>query len=458
MRTVNKAISNNRKLKQTQILTVFLVALALLASFQSRFAATAESTTTESTIVLETADAPFLQGAFQVVNNQLGNGTNPHVSCNFVSYTFDDLQGSSTVRYHDLVTGTESVIPGNAVDLLSDISGSRVAFTEVTFSGDTVRIFDTNSQVTTIVPGLGRSNPSIGGNLVAFEDRVHPHLNIRQSEILTYDLSTGTFTPLTQDTMTNMFPSVSPNGDAVVWEKCIIHEVGCDIYAAIQTSPGLFTSTVALTLGGGNDRLPSTNGQVAVYVSDRTGENDIYYQPLAGGSEVHLEIPGNQRWARISGDLISFESQGQSDYDIFVYDIRTEKLFQVSDTPLVDETLTDISVCNGVGRIVYSIPGDGAFDVYAFSFQVPSVPEDQIDDLIALIPSFNLPPGTANSLTAKLREALTAIDSGDLATACSSLTAFTNECAAQSGKKLTPDQATQLINSANQIKAGLGCQ
>ncbi len=455
MTSTHTLIRNRSRLIRSLI--VLLIALALLSVNLHADKVAARSFESQSTIVLQTAGAPFLQGTFQVVNNEFGNQTNPHVSCDRVSYTFDDFLGSSTVHYHDLVTGTDSVIPGNTVDLLSDISGSRVAFTEVTFPGNTVRIFDTNSQVTTIVPGLGRSNPSIGGNLVAFEDRVDPHINIRQSEIFTYDLSTGNFTPLTKDTLTNMFPNVSPNGDAVVWEKCQIHGVGCDIYAAIQTSPGVFTST-ALTLGGGNDRLPFTDGHLAVYVSDRTGENDVYYQPLAGGSEVHLEIPGEQRWARISGDLISFESQGQSGYDIFVYDIRSGKLFQVTNTPGVDETLNEISVCNGVGRIVYAIPGFGDFDVNAFSFQVPSVLEDQIDDLITLIRSFNLPPGTANSLITKLQNVLDAMDASDTALACSSLTAFINECQAQSGKKLTPDQSAQLINSANQIKTDLGCQ
>jgi len=91
-------------------------------------------------------------------------------------------------------------------------------------------------------------------------------------------------------------------------------------------------------------------------------------------------------------------------------------------------------------------------------FAVPSVTNEQIDDVIALVRGFNLPPGTANSLIRKLQNALDAISSGDVPTACSSLTAFKNECAAQSGKKLTPNQATQLINAANLIKSNLGCQ
>src|SRR5262249_14814300 len=136
---------------------------------------------------------------------------------------------------------------------------------------------------------------------------------------------------------------------------------------------------------------------------------------LAGGAEVHLAIPGDQRWARISGDLISFESQDQNGYDIFVYNIRTGQLNRVTNTIGVDETLNEIGICNGTARIVYSIPGDGSFDIYAVTFPVPSVTEDQIDDLVALIGSFNLPPGTANSLVTKLQSALTAIDSNDTA-------------------------------------------
>lgn len=448
-------IRNHHQLKHTKILFLLLIAVALVVPFRSPFTASATSTTTtESTIVLQTEGAPVLQGAFEVVNNELGNQTNPHVQCNQVSYTFDDFQGSSTVHYHDMATGIDNVIPGNEVDLLSDISGSRVAYTEVTFTGDTIRIFDTISQTQTIVPGLWRSNPSIGGNIVAFEDR---SISRSAPQIGIYDLSTGVVTPLTNDSFSNARPNVSANGDAVVWEKCETNSFDCAVYVAQQDAPGVFTTRV-LTDHAGNFPLPFTNGAIAAYISNRSGENDIYYQTLAGGAEVHLAIPGDQRWPTVSGDLISFESKGQNGYDIFVYDIRSGKVFRVTNTPGVDETLNEIGVCNDTGRIVYSIPGDGSFDVYAVSFPVPTVTEDQIDDLITLIGSFNLPPGTANSLVTKLQSALAAINASDTATACSYLTSFTNECAAQSGKKLTADQATQLINAANSIKTTLGCQ
>jgi hypothetical protein len=458
MRTKNKAISNTRKLKQTQILIVLLIALALIASFQSRFVATANTTTTESTIVLQTAGAPFLVTTGQVVSNELGNQSDPHVDCNLVSYTFDDFQGSSTIHYKDLETGADNIIPGNQVDLLSDISGSRVAYTEVTFFGDTVRIYDTNSLTTTVVPGLWNSNPSMGADLVAFEDR-DSQANWYNSNITTFDVSTGTSTQLTNDSLTNINPEVSPNGNAVIWGKCANDLNHCDVYSAIRTAPGVFT-TRALTTGNHEPSYEtSTDGELAVYVSDRTGERDIYYQPLTGGNEVHLSIAGYQRNPTISGGLISFEQGPYGSADNFLYDTRTGKLYQVT-TGSLDNRLSEISVCGNTGRIVFVNLGFDAFDAHAFTFQVPAVPsatEEQLDDLIALVRSFNLPPGTSNSLIRKLQNAIDAVNASDTATACSSLTAFINECRAQSGKKLTPAQSTQLINSANQIKSALGC-
>ena len=81
----------------------------------------------------------------------------------------------------------------------------------------------------------------------------------------------------------------------------------------------------------------------------------------------------------------------------------------------------------------------------------------QTTDLINTVDSFLLPHGLQMSLTAKLENALSALNAGDIGTACSDLTAFINQVTAQSGKKLTVAQANQLISAATQIKAVLGC-
>jgi Tol biopolymer transport system component len=199
------------------------------------------------------------------------------------------------------------------------------------------------SQTFTFIGQLATTNPSIGGTLVAFEDRTHAP-DRYEGEISDYDQSTATITRLTNDDLINTNPRVSPTGNVIVWQKCQHDGTGCAIYSAVQTGPGTFQTT--LLTGAGENRSPATNGTLVAYISDKNGENDIYYQPVGGGA-VLLSIPGDQRDVSISGDWIAFESQGQQGHDVLVYDLRTEYLYQVTNTPLVDEMLSEISVCNG---------------------------------------------------------------------------------------------------------------
>jgi len=352
------------------------------------------------------------------------------------------------------------IISGNALDFGPDVGGNRIAYTELTSTGDTVVVFNVSTLFRTDIPGPKRSHPAVGGDLIAYEDRsffVGPNL----SELGVYDLSTETDIRLTNDTLFDKNASVSPTGNAVVWEKCQTDGLGCNVYSAIQTSPGVFTTRALTTSAAGENRRPDTNGQIAVYISDRTGENDIYFQPLAGGAETQIAIPGDQRDLSIAGNLIAFASQVGSEYDIFVYDLSTGALYQATNTP-VDEVESRLSFCNGVGRIVYSAPAVD-YDVYSFTFQIPISPSPspspaaQINDLIALVRSFGLSPALENTLVTRLQDALAAVNASDKATACSSLTSFISKVQSQSDKKITAEQKSQLINSANEIKRNLGC-
>jgi Tol biopolymer transport system component len=85
-------------------------------------------------------------------------------------------------------------------------------------------------------------------------------------------------------------------------------------------------------------------------------------------------------------------------------------------------------------------------------------PAERIQKLIKKVESFDLPFGTTNSLTVKLKHALVAYNAGDTATACDTLAAFINLAGAQSGKKLTTAQSTEIRTEAAAIRALLGCQ
>jgi hypothetical protein len=330
-------------------------------------------------------------------------------------------------------------------------------FTQLDGTGDHIGIYDIASQTTTFIGGPGDSDPAIGGNLVAYRITGGPNTT---SEIQVYDRSTGGYFLVSFNDWQDWWPAVSPDGNVVTWATCQLDQQGCSIYASVKNSAGTLFNT-RLISGTGDNRSPDTNGQFIVYTSERNGDNDVYFQRVDSATEMRLALPGDQRDARISGNLIVFESQtADSSYDVFVYDLSTARLYQATNTPGVSETLSDIVTgCNGSNRIVYAVPGTfGDFDVYAFTFQLTESIADQIDDLNALVRSFGLHDGLENSLITKLQDALAAVNASNTAAACVALTSFINASLAQSGKKLTAAQSKQLVDSATQVKSDLGCQ
>ena len=317
-----------------------------------------------------------LVGTTTVMSAGSGDEVGPRVDCNLASYT-NDTGGLSEVRYFDFTANANRTIPTAGLAFLSDVSRTRVAYTNVTGAGSQIGVFDTATSSTTIVPGGNqRTNPSIGGNLVAFEDRSFS-TSPSESEIVLHDLSTGITTRLTTDTFMDVNPAVSRNGDVVVWQKCQTTGLGCHVYVATQAAPGVFVTT-QLTGPPGEEsdfRAVATNGTVVAYRSVRGGEADIFYQPISGGTEMRIALPGDQRNPTIAGNLIAFESIAVASplgdqYDLFVYDMGSGTVFRATDTPV---WYSDITACNGIARIVYSAVGtNGDFNVFAFTFTPPA--------------------------------------------------------------------------------------
>jgi hypothetical protein len=78
---------------------------------------------------------------------------------------------------------------------------------------------------------------------------------------------------------------------------------------------------------------------------------------------------------------------------------------------------------------------------------------EQLDDLIDRVNSI----GPGSSLTDQLTEVKALLAAGDKDGVCEKLNAFGNSVQAQSGKKLTPAEAAELIASTNRIRSVLSC-
>lgn len=84
-----------------------------------------------------------------------------------------------------------------------------------------------------------------------------------------------------------------------------------------------------------------------------------------------------------------------------------------------------------------------------------------LTSVLAYVESLNLSNGIANSLDAKLQNALQALDAahaGDVVSACNRIAAFTNEVDAETGTKLTTAQAGQLQLLADNVQTALQCR
>lgn len=425
-----------------------------------------------------------------------GDQTDPAVSGSLVSYTIRPGEGDIWVEYYDLATGVRGVVPRPAdrdYDLLSDVSGSRIAYVssfDGSGTGDIV-VYDlaTGAQ-TVLAPNVTgeRSYPAIGGGTVAWEDISSGTMR----ELYVHDLATGTTTLLaTGVDYANYEPDVSPDGSVVVWLRCgAVLATGCETYEAVRTPTGWSTRLVAPSQGWSDG--VSTDGSIVTYIRD----GDLRWQAVGGGPEQTLALAGTSLDPGVADGWIVFQQAGvDGSYDLLLYDTRTDVLRSVTRTPGVVEQLSDISARpDGSLAIVWTMPGDG-LDVFALVTPprdtdgdgVPDVsdncvavanasqsdgdadglgdacdpltgtPGQKLTELDGLVRSLGLPNGIANSLLVKLQGAQAALDSDDTEAACGKLGAFASEVQAQSGKKIGAADAARLLAAINDLRTQLGC-
>lgn len=340
--------------------------------------------------VAQTAPEPIqVTGTPVLLRGGDGNQTDPHISGTLVAYTA--VEGTSReVRYHDLATGSDTAIPqGSHLDSLPDVSGTTIVFRRVHTDGSTstrpIMAFDTaNPGAGAVeldpVEGARRDLSSIGGRTVAWMELVG--FSSSHTDIVAYDLDSGQATRLTTDgaDVRNQDPAVSLDGAVVTWSKCVLDSSICDVYAVSKNADGTWNSAIQISDDPGEENYPDTNGQVIAYASNAGGEDgddfSIRWVNVDGTDERQLIMPGVQFNPNMSGNLISFESQavGATNPDLFVYDLASDLLYQVTNTPDVNESLNDIAFgADGTVRVVWAQAdglSSGNNDVYVMSFEL----------------------------------------------------------------------------------------
>lgn len=361
-----------------------LTALVLAAALAGLPASPAGAYTTAPTPAVTTT----------TVASGAGNQTDPHISGNLASYS-NFVGTAAEIRYQDLATGHDAAIPnGGHRDAVSDVSGTTIVFRRVYTDGSTatrpILAFDAATAGSVVEldpkPDVRRQSPSIGGRTVAWME-LNGGSSIK-TEVVVYDRDTGVATPLSADgELSNRDPAVSPDGSVVTWAKCDQTGVSCDVYRAARD--GTAWNTMQLTDAPGDETQPATNGEQVVYASGPGSDRDIAWKPIDGGAEQRLELPGRQSHPTVSGDLVVFstEPSGSTIADLWAYDLGTDVLYRLTDTPDTDETLADVSHApDGTVRVVWAQP-DGTLgnnDIHAMSFRLDA---NQAPDCADVAPS-----------------------------------------------------------------------
>jgi len=186
-----------------------------------------------------------------------------------------------------------------------------------------------------------------------------------------------------------------------------------------------------------NGNTISTNGD-GIYVEFGASNNKIYHNNFIDNEEhVHIDTE--------YGAVVNVWDDGYPSGGNYWSDYTGVDLFS---GPYQNVTGSD-----GIGDTPYFIDENNQ-DNYPLMepwSPKPPTPLEALEELIETIETFELPKGTENSLTSKLEGALHLLEIGNENGAIHKLMDFMNQVEAQRDKKLTDEQANQLIAEAQRI-------
>lgn len=350
------------------------LALALIGGLLTLASGSVRASSLPVQVTPQTAAVPPAS-AFAVANGP-GDQTDPHVFGTLVTYT-SQVNGGSEVRVHDIATGSDTAVPsGGGMDFLSDVGSAGVFYTHLT-TESAIGEYDPATGAATLVdptPGSNRREGRVGGTTLVWQDFDYTG-DTRSPEIAVHDLVAGTTTRLTNDTLLDKDPAVSPDGDTVVWTKCQQDGTGCTIWEAQRTAGG-WTQGALTTSDDGEAALPDTDGHVVVYSVVRNGDEDVYWQPVGGGTPHELALAGQQTNPNVSNGVIVFEQLDTTtqvpNFDLYAYDIATNTLYRLTQSPQ-DETLNDVWVSGSRAVTVVWTSAEADYNVYGETFALPAV-------------------------------------------------------------------------------------
>ena len=293
---------------------------------------------------------------------------NVHVSGDLACY---GDYGAQRIRSFRFSTAINAVVP-STYDAAGQcaVAGNQIIHPDVKvgFSENPIYVFDAAAATTKQLEPqrtAARYDPAIGGNTVAFFDyfftapQVYTSTDLRVVDLGSPDQSQV----LSSTGGVEVLPNVSPDGNMIVWES-VAPDGYSDVKKVVRSS-GVWGAPqgVAATPSCSEER-PDTDGQYIVWTQACSDDNDneIYFQPAAGGTVTKIVLSGDDSDPRIDGGVIVFvhDAPDFSSHEVMVYTIASNTLLRVTNTPSVRKVRPDVSVVSGGNiRVVWVTLTDG---------------------------------------------------------------------------------------------------
>jgi hypothetical protein len=332
------------------------------------------------------AQEPVLIGAepFLIAGGPYSQVDSP-VSGTIVAFTNQDSI-SSRVYYVDLAVpgAVPQAIPGEIFerDSQASVSGHIIVFKRFSdaTSGELTMAFDVRTPSAApfaVSPSsVPQHAPDVGADTVALVERLGGSYNdICVSSLL--DPSRAKVC-LTSDHLQNNWPSVSPDGNVVVWSKCPSLGLNdCDLYVAGRDpATGAWSAPRLLADTGFTDTLAHTDGRLVTW----SANGDIYYMSLDGTIPLQtVPVPGwadsTENLPQVHGKLISFQRRFPlgAPADVYFYDVETGTLYLLNETPAASDILINFSVDEVTGQVwvawtIQDVAPGSDWDVWGATF------------------------------------------------------------------------------------------
>ena len=281
---------------------------------------------------------------------------NPDINGNIIVWEDFRNHNFDIYSYH-LSTNQEKQITTNSENQLSaSIYGNMIVWADYRHGNPEIYQYDltTNQETRITNDWYDQYHPQVFGDTVVWEDNPTGF-----PQIIVYNLSTKSKTQLTSGATGYQTVDPAIDGNIVVWNDQRPQNAFWEVYSYDLLLKQELRVSRGAVLNVGN-WSPDISGNLVVYYSNRSGNDDIYTYDLTSQSESRITTNNqSQSGPSINGNIIVWMDSRNGNSDIYGYNLTTR-----TESPLVVHPANQTSPMISGNTLVWEDDRNGNSDIY----------------------------------------------------------------------------------------------